>query len=113
MSKLSDVKIETLEPTRIEGLYVADVPLSTLDELEDMKSVAESDDESLSEKSTGIAFMMLDTFARDENGEKFTDIQSVEDVRKIGARRIKAYLDAIGEVIDLEGKSSEEAQSDS
>ena len=93
MPKITDLDLPDRLETSIPGLFVRDIPIVELEAMQDEAG----DDEDL-------GFLYFDRILCDENGEKFEDVGSKEDVKKLGQLKLAAISRAVSEALDTSGK---------
>lgn len=98
MAKMVDIDIP-VQPTALKGLFVKDAPLNVIEQLQKMgedKSTANGID---------VVHFMFQNLCCGEDGEDFDDINTVEDVKKLGVLRVKAVAQAVRDALDIGGNS--------
>ena len=102
MSTLSQISVGH-QPTSVGGLFVRDVPLSVLEGFQQRTSEMGEEEDG---DTASVVFEMFEVFLCGEDGSKFEDINSADDVRNLGILTIKAIMEAVQEVLDVSGKDS-------
>lgn len=105
MSKLLDtVGAASITPTSIEGLFVRNVSLKDIEELQ---KVGEDDD--------GLAGLMVifRDFAVDKDGERFEDVQTAEQIKALPMETVGNIARAVTEVVERLGKGLPAQDADS
>ena len=83
-----------LVKTAIDGVFVRDVPL---EDLEALQAEIEELDEGDEHQSV---WLLVDRLMRGEDGTKFTDLPSVEEVKKLSLLQMAAFKDAYQEYLE-------------
>lgn len=85
------------QPTSIKGLHVKDAPLGVIEEMQQMSADEDAD-------QADIVLFMFKNLLCGEDGTDFEDVNTVEDVSRLGVMTMKTIMMAAKEALDVEGK---------
>lgn len=99
MAKISNVLGRKPIPTEVEGVYISDLPAKEVDEkFGDLQELMEKDHEK------AITLLFTDLIC-DENGERFEDCQTFEDITEnLSVRALHTIINAIPSALTPEQK---------
>ena len=83
-----------LIPTSYDGVFVQDVPIEELEALQ-----AEIEDLPEDDRHQGV-WLVIDRLMRGEDGSKFTDLPSVEEVKRLSMHQMAIFTDAYHEYLE-------------